>query len=351
MIITRLEYVDKTNKNTFLLKFNDILTLLVGVSGVGKTRVLNCINTMKKIVLGDVEDTASIIWSLDFVIEDSSYKWSGQIENGRIVEESLIKGEWTTFSRDESEILLEGVNVPKVSDRLSLLAVFWGVGDIKRVHEEIMHIYFININSIPDEVFIRPSVARNANGVDEESLRYANLSIYEKMLVSYTRGFNVFQDIKDDYITVFPMVEDMRFDYDRTGSDYTFYLKEKTTDWISYEGLSSGMKKGLFYIAAFNMLPEGSVLLIDEFENSMGTRCLDLVLDMLNSNERNYQIIVTSHHPYVINNVDMAHWQVVLRGGNRIYTKGKEELGLGRSHHEAFKQLMNLEEYTEGIFD
>ena len=83
----------------------------------------------------------------------------------------------------------------------------------------------------------------------------------------------------------------------------------------------------------------------------MGTRCLDLVLDMLNSNERNYQIIVTSHHPYVINNVDMAHWQVVLRGGNRIYTKGKEELGLGRSHHEAFKQLMNLEEYTEGIFD
>ena len=51
MIITRLEYVDKTNKNTFLLKFNDILTLLVGVSGVGKTRVLNCINTMKKIVL------------------------------------------------------------------------------------------------------------------------------------------------------------------------------------------------------------------------------------------------------------------------------------------------------------
>ncbi|NLN05914.1 MAG: ATP-binding protein [Clostridiaceae bacterium] len=351
MIITRLEYVDKTNKNTFILNFNDILTILVGVSGVGKTRVLNCINTMKKIAMGDLAETANIDWSLDFVVDGSGCKWSGQIENGRIVKESMAKGEEMIFSRDEKEILLEGVSVPKVSDRLSLLAVFWGVGDIKRMYEEIMHIYFININSIPNEVYIRPSVARDANGMNEESLGYTNLSIYEKMLVAYMKGFDVFEDIKDDYITVFPMVEDMKFDYDRTGSDYTFYLKEKTTDWISYEGLSSGMKKGLFHIAAFNMLPEGSILLIDEFENSMGTRCLDLVLDMLNSNERNYQIIVTSHHPYVINNVDMAHWQVVLRGGSRIYTKGKEELGLGRSHHEAFKQLMNLEEYTEGIFD
>lgn len=351
MRITKLEYIDKNKRNTFILKFNDILTLLVGVSGVGKTRVLNCINTMKKIALGKIDETENSIWNVDFYIDLSNYSWSGQIEKGRIVEETLLKDEEAIFQRKENEFILQGVNIPKISDRLSVLSIFWGVPDINEVYKEVMNIYMINVNSIPEELYIRPSIVKDMSITDGNTLSYSNYSIYEKMLLAHSKGLDAFDDIMEDYITVFPMVEDMKFDYDKSGSEYTFYLKERSTDWISYEFLSSGMKKGLFHIACLNVLPEGSVLLIDELENSMGVRCLDLVLDMLNSNDRNFQTIVTSHHPYVINNVDMSHWQVVLRGGNRIYTKGKEELGLGKSHHEAFKQLMNLEEYTEGIFD
>lgn len=180
------------------------------------------------------------------------------------------------------------------------------------------------------------------------TLSYSDFNIYEKLAIAWSRDYEVFNEIKDDFITVFPMVEDMKFDYDRNGRELSLFIKEKSTEWISHVNLSAGMKKSLYHIACLNLLPEGSVLLIDELENSMGVRCLDLVSDMFNRNARDFQIILTSHHPYVINNVDMVHWQVVLREDNRIYTKSKDELGLGRSHHDAFKQLMNLDEYMEG---
>jgi hypothetical protein len=70
---------------------------------------------------------------------------------------------------------------------------------------------------------------------------------------------------------------------------------------------------------------------------------------MIHNNQREFQLMITSHHPYVINNIDLNSWAVVIREGDRIYTKNAKELGLGKSHHEAFLQLLNLKEFTEGI--
>ena len=47
--------------------------------------------------------------------------------------------------------------------------------------------------------------------------------------------------------------------------------------------------------------------------------------------------------------IDMKYWKVVMRKGAHVYTMDAEQLKLGKSRHEAFKQLLNLEEFTEGI--
>ncbi|MGB3265930.1 MAG: ATP-binding protein, partial [Microcoleus sp.] len=86
----------------------------------------------------------------------------------------------------------------------------------------------------------------------------------------------------------------------------------------------------------------------DEFENSLGINCIDVVTDLIVEN-RNIQFILTSHHPYIINNIGMEHWKIVTRQGGVVTVKDAKDLNLGKSRHQAFTQLINLEEYSEGI--
>ncbi len=102
-------------------------------------------------------------------------------------------------------------------------------------------------------------------------------------------------------------------------------------------------------LAQIKLSNNDSVLLIDEFENSLGINCIDIVSDSLLNSNSNMQYIITSHHPYIINKIDMKYWKIVTRKGNVIQTKNISELNLPKSKHEAFKQLLNLKEFTEGI--
>jgi len=127
------------------------------------------------------------------------------------------------------------------------------------------------------------------------------------------------------------------------------YVREDgVKNWIRHDFLSSGMLKSLIFIADMYLCAEGTVVLIDEFENSLGVNCIDIIDDLLFEN-RNLQYIITSHHPYIINNVPMAHWKIVTRNGSVVSVKNANEFKLGKSKHEAFMQLMQLEEFTQGI--
>ncbi len=108
------------------------------------------------------------------------------------------------------------------------------------------------------------------------------------------------------------------------------------------------MYKTLMQISECYFAAEGTVILIDEFENSLGVNCINVLSDLL-SESRNLQFIITSHHPYIINKVGMEHWKIVTRKGGVVTAKDAKDFGLGKSRHEAFMQLINLDEYNEGI--
>jgi AAA15 family ATPase/GTPase len=131
--------------------------------------------------------------------------------------------------------------------------------------------------------------------------------------------------------------------------DFPIQIKEKgVNNWIFQNNISSGMLKTLIHISELYLSPEGTVILIDEFENSLGINCIDVVTDLLVEN-RNIQFILTSHHPYIINNIGMEHWKIVTRKGGVVTVIDAKDLNLGKSRHQAFMQLINLEEYSEGI--
>jgi predicted ATP-dependent endonuclease of OLD family len=109
------------------------------------------------------------------------------------------------------------------------------------------------------------------------------------------------------------------------------------------------MLRVFLQLAEIYLCPDGTVFLIDEFENSLGINCIDELTKVILNLNRNLQFVITSHHPYIINNIPFEYWKIVTRKGNTITTHDASEFNLGRSKHDRFMQLLQLEEYQTGV--
>lgn len=125
----------------------------------------------------------------------------------------------------------------------------------------------------------------------------------------------------------------------------TVSIKEKGfQNWI--KNISSGMFKTLMYISQLYFSLDNCVILIDEFENSLGVNCLDSVTDLILNNQGS-QFMVTSHHPYVINNISPAYWKIVTRQGSLVTVKNAKDFHIYESRQKAFIDLINVLEDDE----
>ncbi len=192
---------------------------------------------------------------------------------------------------------------------------------------------------------------------DLELIRQSNKDMPTKLTYTYFKANKTFQAIKNTFIEIFPQVNDLKLETETNraltvdGTTY-YYLMVKengVTNWIHQKRISSGMFRALMHIAELHLAPEGTLILIDEFENSLGVNCLDVITETLMTMDREIRFIITSHHPYVINNIDFNHWKVVTRKGGVVKTLDPISLNLGKSRHDAFIQLLNLDQYSEGI--
>ena len=80
MKIKSIEYENKQQGWKYeKIDFFD-LTLLVGVSGVGKTQILNSIHSLKKITNGDSQN--GVTWKIEFqTTDENTFTWEGAFEN------------------------------------------------------------------------------------------------------------------------------------------------------------------------------------------------------------------------------------------------------------------------------
>jgi len=115
--------------------------------------------------------------------------------------------------------------------------------------------------------------------------------------------------------------------------------------------ISSGMMKTLLHLFEIALAPKGSVIMIDDFENSMGQNCLPQLTDYILRYSNDIQFILTSHHPYVINNIPTKWWKIVTRKGSEVTVKDADSIPALQtaSKLDKFTLLMNLKEYEEGI--
>ena len=367
-------------KNHFLgwdfdeIKFSSNLTLLVGVSGAGKTQILRGIIDLKRIANGKAIN--GLEWKIIFsTVNGTEFIWEGgfdtvetnelnfdypeqekpdENEKPSFIYEKLISKDQVLFERNKEEIKFKNSQIPKLSSHQSMIFLLKEESVIKEAFDALKKIEYRDhtINGVRLKS-LRQSLHSLKNKYQTlESIVNSDEDIRTKLYLTYENKLDVFETIKSRFSEVFQRIEDVKVEPFKTdvlpkGIAEIFVpaisIKEKSVPkWIREDRMSSGMLRTIIHLGEIFLSNEGSVILIDEFENSLGINCIDILTDDLIHENKTLQFIATSHHPYIINNIPYEYWKIVTRQGGQIRTCNASDYHLGKSKQDAFIQLNKI---------
>ncbi|MBL7690388.1 MAG: ATP-binding protein [Flavipsychrobacter sp.] len=355
------------------------LTLLVGVSGVGKTQILRSISLLKSIVEGKSVNGGE--WEAEFTTSDGNkYTWEGAYElisskgtlaldflnlvdndekavKPRILFEKLYQNGKLIIDRNENEIKLNNILTPKLSPHQSVLYILKEEGDVKSASDGFKMVVLRDYTEREHITFGRYNIEKlktKYKTLDE--IKESEVHTVYKLALVYENVRSVFDQIVEKFAEVFPQIEEVKVDpYKDDELPILFeapiiQIKERGVNkWIPHNRISSGMLRTLLHISEMMLWKSGTVMLIDEFENSLGVNCIDTLTEDLVFDNPTIQFIATSHHPYIINKIPYEYWKIVTRHGGTIKTFDANQFNLGETKHERFMTLVNLPEYRNGI--
>jgi ABC-type Na+ transport system ATPase subunit NatA len=362
------------------MEFGDV-NLLVGVSGVGKTKILEAIRSLQKIALGDNSShqyTNGVEWNITFSMSSNSVCiWNGKFNivesvtsipnelddrtwlstrknNHRLeIEELYLDGNPIACRNGDGTIKFENQMMPKLLPAESVIKIFESEDRIAPISNALKLIF--DSQAQRSEKWVSFSPLEQINNLSLSEIRSIHCALPDKLGLLWVNDRALFDRIKSNFIEVFSQVENLaehsKFEWhEKARPVFLLELKEIGVDrWITQSNLSMGMLKTLAHIVEIHLLSEGSILLIDEFENSLGINCIDVVTELLND-RKDIQFIITSHHPYIINKIPMQYWKIITRKGSIVTaTDATDYEELSGSRHKVFTQLINLPDYTEGI--
>lgn len=363
---------NKENWHIEEVKF-DNLNLLVGGSGVGKTRILKALNLICDTAKGVNHNLDDLEWSINFSHLGQNYRWElkssstkkeeislnvNESKQTEIVYEKLVRydddSELEILIRTISDSKFNNKDLPKLKRTQSAITLFSEEDLIIPVDQAFKQLIFNFETS--QRVMFRIDSDILTTYLDEEAInppslfKYVFADVPAIIKAFYLQKFlpDVFNEIKEYYIDIFSEVNNVRVSSERD-SDADFMLffeiqENSAEDWIPQQRISSGMFRTLIFLIEVITAPEESVILIDEFENSLGINCMAELTDFILDKSSDIQFILTSHHPYIINNIPWDNWQIVSKSGNKVRVRKSlniPELNTASSL-DKFTQLVNL---------
>ncbi|MFN6219506.1 MAG: AAA family ATPase [Aphanizomenon sp.] len=363
---------NKENWHIEEVKFED-LNLLVGGSGVGKTRILKALNLICDIAKGRNRNLDDLEWSINFSHLGQNYRWElksssikneeillnvNESEQTEIVYEKLVRyddddSELEILLRNDSDSKFNKKDLPKLKRTESAITLLSEEDLIIPVGEAFNR--FIFNFQIPQELMFNN---RNNDPNRIELSHEISISNFQEYFAGtppaikafYLQKFfpDVFNEIKEYYIDIFSELKDVRVSSKRdSDGDFLLFFEIQENgleDWIPQQRISSGMFRTLIFLIEVISAPKESVILIDEFENSLGINCMAELTDFLLDKSPDVQFILTSHHPYIINNIPWKTWQIVSKSGNKVRVKKASDIPAldTASSLDKFTQLINL---------
>jgi hypothetical protein len=348
------------------------INLLVGDTSTGKTRLLNTLFNLGRFVAS--REYKRGCWDIIFEQYGRIYRWllETTVEE---VDKTVIKDfvwriedekEIPIIEREEDSFRFDGRELPKLSKDQTSVSLL--------ENEDLIQPIYEGFESILRRMFSHDALSKAAGfqaiplGLLEETEPSKSLRELFRMDLSLSASLFLlsryfpsdFSAIRDYYKAVFPFVTRMEIhdlsDVHRRlgipGRIPILCIQERNVDeWISIEGLSSGMLKVLLILTDIYLLPEGGVYLIDEYENSLGINAIEFLPTLLLELKKDIQFFIASHHPYIINQIPIGNWYIFHRTGSEVTIKYGEELvdRFGKSKQQAFIQLINDPFFTEGV--
>lgn len=364
----------KQNLHIEEVTFDD-LNLLVGASGVGKTRILRALDLIFDVAKGRNRKLNDLEWSIKFVHSNQKYKWDlkssssakdallSESEQFEIIFERLIRYEGELeieiFHRTITDSKLNNVKLPKLKRTESAINLLSEEEQILPVSQAFKRFIF---NETPQNITISISLDPDNISFENETNEMRFYRFKEESVEAPTvfKAFllqkffpDTFSEIKDYYIDIFPSVKNIRVSADKESQnsyDIFFEIEEYGSEnWIPQQRISSGMFRTLTCLVEVLAAPEESVIVIDEFENSLGINCMPELTEFILDKSPGLQFILTSHHPYIINNIPWKTWHIVSRDGSKVRVRKATDIPEldTASSLDKFTQLIDLLECEE----
>ena len=177
-------------------------------------------------------------------------------------------GEKTIFFRQDENIDYNEQRIVKLSPYTSLIKALKEENDVGEVFRSLLKIH--GLNRQDSQPFI--SLTKNKKPSSLEELKSNNLPPLVKLEIVFHEYNDIFNEIKQSFINIFPRIEDLRFTKSKQMHDFISVLQIKETgvkEWICRWNISKGMLKTLIQLCNVFLSSKGSVILIDEVENSL----------------------------------------------------------------------------------
>lgn len=356
------------------VKFGKI-NLLVGDTATGKSRLLNTIFNLGRFVA--VKEFKSGSWDIVFEHSEVTYTWSLRSERrdddrkpGVIVKDYLSRLENQALiplvERNTNTFTFIGQHTPKLSPGECSISLLQEEETIRPVYQafSIIQRRLFNQDALSSASELQTLPIRLISlmkGKRElKNLFDARMNLSANLFILSKYFNDIYKRIVEHYKKVFPFVQEARVgdlaelqpNISVAGQIPVFSIRERGSDrWIPVTEFSSGMQKVLLILTDIFILPDGGVYIIDEYENSLGINAIDFFPQFVLEHEKNIQFFITSHHPYIINEIPPANWYVFHRNAMQVSIRYGEQLAekFGKSKQQAFIQLINDPFFKKGV--
>mgnify|MGYP004483495417 FL=1 len=371
----KIKWIEFENLRTGLkiekIEFNDDVTLLVGLSGVGKTQILNAIDYSLELAVNKNIRLQPFKASLCIEIEKDRYVWEYKIEQKPIEEiietkevqyiftyEKLIKnGTQVIVYRNGEEVqVVDYEKVPSPKKDESLLVQYSEDEFFKPIISGITKLYPIEVEldvrgAINKESFnMFKAKIKQSMEVDKHPSfeKYSHLPVTLKLYIAKEFYPELYTEIFDAVKELFMEVNDIDIVEDSIREVYMVAIEVYGKKLMQHE-ISNGMLKTIYYIVELVTMSKNSLVLIDEFENGLGVNCIDVLAEILLYRRNDLQFIITSHHPKIINQISDKKWKIIERNISTVTNASSEEYGISHSLHDAYFNLINRWEFEGKI--
>lgn len=381
MRLLTYQYQDKAPSRWKLPKLNldANINLIGGLSAVGKTRLLNTIFNLS-LMIQKKRHMSTGCWEIDFQVNKSKYKYILDLEDDRrtgkvlVAKERLTKNNKEIIRRTRKTFFLGREKLPALSKEDTGIYLLKDDKKIGQIYNEFKKIYIRRLNpvyfGVPEEAtqlggITKEVLEREADQFTPEYIQSNFSDVNTQLMLLKMHHRRIYERVFRDFKTIFPFVTDMNVKPAKEVKQLTIQMKlpldivipvlvikEKgVKEEIPIVNMSSGMLRCIIQLVDIYSMPDDSVYLIDELENSMGVRALPQMTDILLSRSNKIQLIFTSHLPYVFNNVNIRHWRILTRKGSQVKVTSGDSLDekYSKSHQDAYTQLINSELIEEGI--